>query len=244
MHRLASMTSSGLGVVMYGYDTYGRLESIELGETVNGVWTVHNKYNLTYNSWNQPETTVVGKTENNEITLSTNSYDPYNRLSTVTYANGLSARYEYDDLDRVSKIYQTENNTEALIYEMIYNGEGDLYEIRNFRTNRASFFEYDHAGRCMASKERSFTFTENNGVYTIQSYGAILSSYGYQYDECNSLTKLTCSVAGSAWSTVYTYDNDNRPSTTTLSSGKVVTVKGTALLTHSDTDGSIMRRFF
>ena len=80
----------------------------------------------------------------------------------------------------------------------------------------------------MASKERSFTFTENNGVYTIQSYGAILSSYGYQYDECNSLTKLTCSVAGSTWSTVYTYDG----------------VKGTVLLTHSETDGSIMRRFF
>ena len=105
---------------------------------------------------------------------------------------------------------------------MIYNGEGDLYEIRNYRTNRASFFDYDHAGRCMASKERAFTYTENNGVYTIQSYGAIVSSYGYQYDECNNLTKLTCSVLGSSWSTIYTYDDDNRPSTTTLASGKVI----------------------
>lgn len=70
----------------------------------------------------------------------------------------------------------------------------------------------------MASKERAFTVTNS-----VISYGAILSSYGYQYDECNSLTKLTCSVAGSTWSTVYTYDNDNRPSTTTLASGKVLT---------------------
>ncbi len=101
---------------------------------------------------------------------------------------------------------------------MIYNGEGDLYEIRNYRTGRASFFDYDHAGRCMASKERAFTVT--NGRIT---YGANLSSYGYQYDECNNLSKLTCSVLGSKWSTVYTYDNDNRPSTTTLASGKVIT---------------------
>jgi len=97
-----------------------------------------------------------------------------------------------------------------------------LQRSRNYRTGRASFFDYDHAGRCMASKERAFTFTENNGVYTVQSYGAILSSYGYQYDACNNLSKLTCSVLGSSWSTIYTYDDDNRPSTTTLASGKVI----------------------
>ena len=103
---------------------------------------------------------------------------------------------------------------------MIYNGEGDLYELRNFRTKRASFFEYDHAGRCMASKEREMDVDDNTGK--LIGYGAILSSYGYQYDECNNLTKLTCSVLGSSWSTVYTYDGDNRASTTTLSSGKVL----------------------
>ncbi len=135
----------------------------------------------------------------------------------MTYANGFSARYVYDDLDRVRGIYQTENNTESFVYSFIYNGEGDLYELRNYRTHRASFFEYDHAGRCMASKERAFTVT--NGRIT---YGTNLSSYGYQYDECNNLSKLTCSVLGSKWSTVYTYDSDNRPSTTTLSTGKVI----------------------
>jgi RHS repeat-associated protein len=117
----------------------------------------------------------------------------------------------------VRGIYQTENNTESFVYSFIYNGEGDLYELRNYRTHRASFFEYDHAGRCMASRERAFTVT--NGRIT---YGANLSSYGYQYNECNNLSKLTCSVLGSTWSTVYTYDRDNRPSTTTLSTGKVI----------------------
>ena len=96
MHRLASLTSSGLGVVKYGYDAYGKLETIELGETVNNLWTVHNRYSLTYDAWSRPISTKVGTTA-----LSTNTYDSEFRLSTVTYANGFSARYEYDDLDRV-----------------------------------------------------------------------------------------------------------------------------------------------
>ena len=206
MHRLASLTSSGLGVVTYGYDTYGKLETITRGSTT---------YSLTYDDWNRPVQTKVGTTA-----LSTNTYDDDFRLSTVTYANGFSARYEYDDLDRVSKIFQPSS---AVIptYEMIYNGEGDLYEIRNYRTKRACFFEYDHAGRCMASKERGMTVDDYTGE--VIGYGAILSSYGYQYDECNNLSKLTCSVLGSTWSTVYTYDGDNRPSTTTLANGKVIT---------------------
>ncbi len=204
MHRLASITSSGLGTVQYTYDTYGKLTKISRGTT---------EYKLTYDLWSRPVSTKVGSTA-----LSTNTYDSHSRLSTVTYANGLSARYVYDDLDRVSKIYQTENNTEELTYEMIYNGEGDLYEIRNYRTNRASFFDYDHAGRCMASKERAFTVS--NGTI---AYGTELSAYGYQYDECNNLTKLTCSVLGSTWSTVYVYDSENRASTTTLQSEKTIT---------------------
>ena len=204
MHRLASITSTGLGVVEYGYDAYGKLETITRGTTV---------YTIEYDStWKLQTKTKVGS-----VALSENEYDTYKRLWKVTYANGFSARYEYDNLDRVKKIYQTENNTETLTYEMIYNGEGDLYEIRNYRTGRASFFDYDHAGRCMASKERAFTVTDG-----VISYGAELSSYGYRYDECNNLTKLTCSVLGSRWSTVYTYDGDNRASTTTLSSGKVL----------------------
>ena len=207
MHRLASITSTGLGVVEYGYDAYGKLETITRGTTV---------YTIEYDStWKLQTKTKVGS-----VALSENEYDTYKRLWKVTYANGFSARYEYDNLDRVNKIYQTENNTETLTYEMIYNGEGDLYEIRNYRTKRASFFDYDHAGRCMASKEREMDVDDNTGE--LIGYGAILSSYGYQYDECNNLTKLTCSVLGSSWSTVYTYDGDNRASTTTLSSGKVL----------------------
>ena len=167
MHRLASITSTGLGAVLYTYDTYGKLIKISRGTT---------EYNLTYDTWNRPLETKVGTTA-----LSTNAYDSYGRLSSVTYANGFTAQYTYDELDRVTEIHL--NNT--LTYAFIYNAEGNLYEQRNYRTHRATFFDYDHAGRCMASLEKSFT-----GSGSSISYGSIVSSYKYEYDVNNILTNV------------------------------------------------------
>ena len=200
MHRLASITSTGLGAVLYTYDTYGKLIKISRGTT---------EYNLTYDTWNRPLETKVGTTA-----LSTNAYDSYGRLSSVTYANGFTAQYTYDELDRVTEIHL--NNT--LTYAFIYNAEGNLYEQRNYRTHRATFFDYDHAGRCMASLEKSFT-----GSGSSISYGSIVSSYKYEYDVNNNLTKLSNTTVGQSWNTIYTYDGDNRPLTATFGNGKVMT---------------------
>ena len=126
----------------------------------------------------------------------------------------------YDELDRVSSIYQriSANSTETLAYRFVYNNEGDLYELRNYKTLRATFFEYDHGGRCVASREKSFTVSGSS-----VTYGTMVSGYRYEYDANNNLSKLSCSQNGTTWSTVYTYDGDNRPKTTTLSNGKLIT---------------------
>ena len=206
MLRLASLTSDDTGTVSYGYEQYGKLTTITRGTTV---------YGMTYDGWNRPVSTKVGSTA-----LSTNEYDTETRLlDRVTYANGFAVRYEYDKLDRVTKIHEKQGAaTEVLAYEFLYNNEGDLYALRNWKTNRVSFFEYDHAGRCMASKEYEFT-AAGNGI----TLGNQLSGYRYEYDANNNLTKLVCNAAGGSWNTVYTYDKDNRPKTTTFSSGKVLT---------------------
>ena len=200
MRRLASLQSADTGTVSYGYDAYGKLTAITRGSTV---------YGLTYDTWNRSLATKVGNTA-----LSTNAYDSYGRLSSVTYGNGFTAQYIYDELDRVTQIKL--NN--SLAYEMIYNAEGNLYEQRNYKTHRATFFDYDHAGRCMASLEKSFT-----GSGSSISYGSIVSSYKYEYDVNNNLTKLANTTAGQSWNTIYTYDGDNRPLTATFASGKVLT---------------------
>lgn len=206
MLRLASLSSAGTGTVNYTYDQYGKLTQIGRSTT---------NYNFTYDSWGRELATKVGNT-----VLSTNAYDQYGRLSSITYGNGFKTEYEYDNLDRTSKIYERTNTsaTQQLAYEFVYNGEGDLYELRNYKTNRAVFFEYDHAGRCMASTEKSFTVTNGKLNYT-----GTVSGYKYEYDLNNNLTKLTCSVAGSTWATTYTYYDDNRPRETVLHNGKKIT---------------------
>ncbi|MBR4628780.1 MAG: DNRLRE domain-containing protein, partial [Ruminococcus sp.] len=207
MLRLASLTSDGTGTVEYGYDQYGKLTSISRSTTV---------YSFTYDNWGNVVDTKVGST-----TLSTNIYDQYGRLSQVNYGNGFKTRYEYDSLDRTSKIYQgtAANGSNTPAYEFIYNGEGDLYELRNYKTLRASFFEYDHAGRCMASTEKKFT-VDSNGAFS--SYAGTAAGYAYEYDANNNLTKLTCFNDHDSWETTYTYDGANRPLTTTLNNGKVI----------------------
>ena len=206
MRLLASLTSTDTGTVTYTYDnTHTKLTGVTRDTTT---------YGLTYDGWNRPLETKVGN-----VPLSANEYDPETRLlKKVTYGNSFQTRYEYDDLDRVTKIYETFNGTETLCYEFLYNNEGDMYALRNYRTGRVSFFDYDHAGRCMACRE--FAFTLNDGQVTL---GAQLSGYGYQYDANNNLTKLTCTAAGSTWDTVYVYDKDNRPTVATFSNGKKLT---------------------
>ena len=61
------------------------------------------------------------------------------------------------------------------------DGEGNLYELRNYKTTRAVFLEYDPAGRCMASTEKSFTVATNGKI----SYTDTVSGYKYEYDANN-----------------------------------------------------------
>ena len=206
MLRLASLASDGTGMVNYTYDAYGKLTTISRDDT---------DYSFTYDAWGRIVDTKVGN-----ITLSTNTYDSYGRLLYVTYGNGFKTEYEYDSLDRVSKIYQraTANAAATLVYEFVYDGEGYLCELRNYKTLRATFFEYDHAGRCMASTEKSFAVS--SGVI---SYTGTVAGYKYEYDVNNNLTKLSQTVAGRTWNVNYTYDKDNRAKTATLDNGVVIT---------------------
>ncbi len=211
MLRLASLTSpTGTGTdtaqVGYGYDTYGKLTSISRSTTV---------YSFTYDAWGNVVDTKVGNT-----TLSTNAYDEYGKLERVTYGNGFVTEYVYDELDRVSEIKQGTANNLVLNYKFIYNGEGDLYELRNYKTFRSTFFEYDHAGRCMASTEKEFEDT-TDGI----GYGDVLSGYRYEYDANNNLSKLICRMGDEeepSWATTYVYDKDNRPTEVLLDNGKKV----------------------
>ena len=125
--------------------------------------------------------------------------------------------YYYDSLDRVSFIAKGTPTMARVSYKFIYDGEGNLYELRNYDTKRSTFFEYDHAGKCMACVEKSFT-----GNADIVEYTGTVSGYRYSYDKNNNLIKIRSNMDGMYWNTDYTYDKDNRPSQITLSNDKTI----------------------
>ena len=213
MLRLASLTSptgtgSATATVSYTYDMYGELTTISRTNT---------NYSFTYDSWGNVIDTKVGN-----ITLSTNVYDSYGRLSTVQYGSGFETQYVYDDLDRVAEILQRADSTYPLTvqYEFIYDGEGSLYELRNYKIHRSTFFTYDHAGRCISSTEKSFTGSFGNAI----TYTGTVSGYSYKYDANNNLLELTCVLGSGSWTTNYHYDADNRPIDTVLHNGREIVV--------------------
>ena len=203
MLRLAAITGSNYSTVDYSYDDYGKLTGITRPKTA---------YSFTYDDWGRTISTSVG----NRV-LSTNTYDAFGRLVSVTYGNGYKLSYTYDSIDRVESITELEmpGLSPSKVYEFVYDGEGNLYELRNYKTRRSTFFEYDHAGRCMASTEKSFT----GGLSGSPEYTAVCASYKYEYDKNNNLSKLTQSVMGFDWAVSYTYDKDNRPLAATLANG-------------------------
>ncbi|MCL2672299.1 MAG: hypothetical protein FWF10_09745, partial [Clostridiales bacterium] len=206
MLRLASVASGG-SAIDYGYED-DQLKTITRDGQV---------YTLNYDNWGRSTSTQVGSQ-----TLATSTY--FTLTETCSRCNGthpgllksvkygspanplLTVSYEYDNLDRPIEVYYGAN----LRYSYVYDGEGNLYSQTLHGANpRTTYFEYDHAGRCMAS--------------TTKSGGITLSSYKYEYDERNNLSKLTCALMGTTWATTYTYDGDNRPATTKLSNGKIIT---------------------
>ena len=206
MRRLASVGSTDTGTVAYTYDTYGKLTDVTRGGTV---------YKLVYDSWSRVLQTKVGSTA-----LVTNTYDAHDRLDTVTYANAFSVKYEYDDMDRVKEIWikKAGQSSYSLAFQYLYNGDGTLYERRDYQTMRAVTYAYDHQGRCVKATERYFTDANGFARYTSTRYG-----FRYEYDLNNNLSKLVHEIAGTTWETVYTYDNDNRSKTVTFASGKILT---------------------
>ena len=226
MLRLAAVTGSNYSTVNYSYDDYGKLTGITRPQTA---------YSFTYDDWGRTISTSVG----NRV-LSTNTYDSFGRLSSVTYGNGYKLSYTYDSIDRVESITELEmpGLSPSKVYEFVYDGEGNLYELRNYKTHRSTFFEYDHAGRCMASTEKSFT-----GSGSSIAYGTTVAAYNYKYDANNRLAKLTHTLAGYTWSTEYSYDADGRQSLVKLNNGKTIeyaygtsTGRPDKITLHLDTD--------
>ena len=107
-------------------------------------------------------------------------------LSQMSYGNGASIRYDYDELERVSSVYYNNSSTPSVSYA--YSGNGELSKVEDIAANRERDYNYDSLGRLTSMTERS----GSSGVQVFRS----------QYDGSNRVTKNEYTVSP-AWNGVF-----------------------------------------
>lgn len=91
----------------------------------------------------------------------------------------------------------------------MYDGERNLVRKTDYKQGTETQNTFDLSGRLM----QSIT------VPVSTSSGILRSTYGYEYDLNNNLTRLSQSIGTNSWNTVYTYDGDNRQSKVEMRGG-------------------------
>ena len=132
--------------------------------------------------------------------LSTNTYGPSNgELERVTYGNGQSVAYSYDQLGRVRS---QGNNGE---YEWYYTNSGQLTDSYDYVNAVHTRYAYDTTGRLIRAS------TNQN------------QSAQYSYDVSNNVTKVLYRTFGQNRKTEYGYGLEERLESAQLPGGKTVT---------------------
>ena len=103
-------------------------------------------------------------------------------------------RYDYDNLDRISKIYY--NNTVACTYS--YNAEGYMSEVVDYKSHIKVKYEYDTHGRNTVTNY--FTFSGTNASSCEIGYAVYV-----EYDDIGRVSRIIYAFAGSTGSSDQLY---------------------------------------
>ncbi|MBQ7315470.1 MAG: RHS repeat-associated core domain-containing protein, partial [Clostridia bacterium] len=163
------------------------------------------------------------------------TYNDHNgKLNTLTYANGYTEDYVYDDLDRLTEIWYTQGSgTRTLAYSYVYTADGALASFTDHRTDQQTVYQYDISGRLthVATLEddayvlktdyiyddlsqlsrQTHTLTYATAPYWSDSSTDTLSFYDwYMYDTEGRLSRVITGGNGLGVNTYYHYDSLGR----------------------------------
>ena len=153
------------GNVSYSYDSATkRLSTITTHPTSASSTT----YTFSYDNFGKTSSVSVGSR-----TLASYSYNSENgKINTLTYGNGLTVKYVYDSLDRISEIkYNRSDGTYATVYSYKYDTSGNLFSVTDHYYNKVTLYNYDSTGKLMSS------YVYDAGTH-LNEYGTIV-----YYDE-------------------------------------------------------------
>lgn len=131
----------------------------------------------------------------NEVPLVSYEYEKNNgNRNSISYASGQSYTYEYDSLNRITKIcYKDASETSSeLLYSYEYDKNGNLALSTDHIEDVIYYYYYDLS-------ERLVKTADSRGNYEI-----------YYYDDGNNVIKLESGDTSKTKIVEFTYDEDNR----------------------------------
>ena len=214
--------------VSYTYNSSNLLSSISTESTT---------YTFTYDAFGNSTSSNAG-----DNTLATYEYAENNgKLKKVTYSNGFSVEYSYNNIEKLSEVWYNNSDSErTLAYEYEYDVYGNISKFIDNIAGRTSVYLYDPTGNGVKIQEYDnddpnydfYTWNSydvydrvagNGGSINYQCAGSTYSassSNALRYAVAGYLESMSISAPISSNYTVdFTYDALNRLSSKTASFG-------------------------
>ena len=146
-------------------------------------------YTFVYDDYGNTTEIKVGT-----YTLVTYEYEPYNgKLIKTTYGTGMYVKNVYDELDRIIAIkVGGEDIDETTKYTYAYNGNGDLYEVKDIDNNITLCYNYYSLGRLLSSWQKIGDSVNSYTYYSYDDMGRACQSNCYL--DKNTITLYNCNI--------------------------------------------------
>ena len=135
------------------------------------------QYGFQYDAFGRQTGVTVGNGTTSR-TLTTNTYDSRNRLTSALYGNGQKVNYRYDSLDRPVIQYYNNDNYNSTGFHTVYDSAGNVGLHKDVPNNLRTRYSYDLANRLV-------------GIYQVRSVledkAARRMEMAYRYNAKNQL---------------------------------------------------------
>jgi RHS repeat-associated protein len=232
--RLTSFTDARDNTVRYTYDESGNLLSILYADGSAETFTPDDRGNIVAESNRRGQTTTYTYSDQGQLLQQNNTdgsfqqytyddrgnltsaadvsgttamvFDSADRLTQITYANGLSLAYSYDVAGRRTQMVDQDGNT----VNYFYDNAGRLERLTDGNNDLIVQYSYDAVGRLDITTKGNDTWTDYDydaagqltGLFNYAPDGSVNSSFEYTYDRNGWRTQET-SLDGQ-WT--YSYD--------------------------------------
>jgi YD repeat-containing protein len=160
------------------------------------------------------------------------AYDPTDKLTSRTLPNGVATSYQYDGLDRLTRLTHSKAGNTLADFQYQFNAVNNITQMTDGAGSHD--YAYDPLDRLTAATHpsqtnESYTFDDvgnrtashQGSSYSYQTFNRLVTanSNQYGYDSNGNLTSKT--DASGSWT--YTWDYENRLKQTSRSGGVTVT---------------------